>query len=91
MRYVLECMRELRERGADYLNVAPQAQAAFNGAVQEALRGTVWSSGCVSWYQQSDGRNFTIWPWSTWRYWRQTRRVRAADYRFAKRGAPGPA
>lgn len=91
VRYVLECMRELRERGADYLDVAPQAQAAFNGAVQEALRGTVWSSGCVSWYQQSDGRNFTIWPWSTWRYWRQTRRVRAADYRFAKRGAPGPA
>lgn len=80
--YVMECLRELRERGAAYLDLSADAQAAFNRRVQAALAGTVWTSGCVSWYQQSDGRNFTIWPWSTWRYWLQTRRVRAEHYRF---------
>ena len=82
--YVVECMRLLRERGADWLDVQPRAQAEFNARVQAALRGTVWSSGCRSWYQQSDGRNFTIWPWSTWRYWLETRRVDVSCYRFGK-------
>ena len=80
--YILECLRELRERQADYLDVLPEAQAAFNRRVQRALEGTVWTSGCVSWYQQADGKNFTIWPWSTWRYWLQTRHVQTSAYRF---------
>ncbi|HET9694827.1 MAG TPA: NAD(P)/FAD-dependent oxidoreductase [Steroidobacteraceae bacterium] len=82
--YVLECMRLLRERGADWLSVEPHAQAEFNARVQAGLRNTVWSTGCRSWYQQDDGRNFTIWPWSTWRYWLETRRVDPSRYRFGK-------
>jgi len=81
--YILQCMRALRERGGDWLDVEAAAQRRFNERVQDALRGTVWNSGCRSWYQQADGRNFTIWPWSTWRYWLETRRLRADDYRFA--------
>ena len=84
VRYVVDCLRELRERGADYLDVNADEQARFNGRVQHALEGTVWASGCVSWYQQADGKNFTIWPWSTWRYWLQTRHVQASHYRFTR-------
>jgi cation diffusion facilitator CzcD-associated flavoprotein CzcO len=84
VRYVMECLRELKSREADWLEVTPDAQRQFNERVQKALTGTVWSSGCASWYQNSDGRNFTIWPWSTWRYWLQTRHVRAEHYRFGK-------
>lgn len=82
VRYVIECMRELRRRGADWLDVRPEVQRAYNERLQAALEGTVWTSGCTSWYQQSDGRNFTIWPWSTVRYWLETRRVAAEDYDF---------
>jgi cation diffusion facilitator CzcD-associated flavoprotein CzcO len=84
--YVLECMRELRARGADYFDLDPAEQARFNERVQGALQGTVWSSGCRSWYQSADGRNFTIWPWSTWRYWLETRKVHAERYRFMRAG-----
>jgi len=87
--YVLECLRELRRRGADYLDVKPEAQRRFNERVQDALQGTVWSAGCASWYQQADGRIFTIWPWSTWRYWLRTRRVAAQDYEFVRVGHGG--
>jgi hypothetical protein len=48
------------------------------------LQGTVWSTGCRSWYQQADGKNFTIWPWSTWRYWLHTRQIDPARYHFGK-------
>jgi len=84
VRYVRQCMRELERRGADYLDVRPEAQQRFNLRVQEALRGTVWNDGCTSWYQQADGKNFTIWPWSTWRYWLATRRPKIGDYRFVQ-------
>lgn len=84
VRYVMDCLRELRERGAQYLDVRPEAQAEFNARVQQRLAGTVWSSGCRSWYQQADGRNITIWPWSTWKYWLDTRRVDPAHYRFVR-------
>lgn len=82
VRYVLDCLRELDVRGARYLDLRPEAQAGFNARVQRQLAGTVWSSGCRSWYQQADGRNFTIWPWSTWRYWLATRRINPSHYRF---------
>jgi hypothetical protein len=85
--YVLQCLRALREQGADWLSVEPQAQVEFNVRLQAALRGTVWTTGCRSWYQQDDGKNFTIWPWSTWRYWRETRRIDPGRYRFGKAGA----
>ena len=84
VRYILDCLREVRERGADYLDVSADEQERFNARVQKALEGTVWSSGCLSWYQQADGKNFTIWPWSTWRYWLQTRRVPAGRYSFVR-------
>jgi cation diffusion facilitator CzcD-associated flavoprotein CzcO len=83
--YVLECMRLLRERGDDWLDVEGSAQRDFNARLQATMKGTVWSTGCRSWYQQDDGRNFTIWPFSTWRYWLETRRVDARRYRFGKR------
>ena len=33
-------------------------QARFNERVQQAFRGTVWTTGCASCYRQSDGRIF---------------------------------
>ena len=82
--YILNCMKLLEQSGADSIDVQPQAQAAFNEEVQKALRGTVWSSGCVSWYTDSQGKNYTIWPWSTWRYWLRTRELKRADFILAK-------
>ncbi|HMY01257.1 MAG TPA: NAD(P)/FAD-dependent oxidoreductase, partial [Agitococcus sp.] len=40
--------------------------------------------GCASWYQQDNGKNFTIWPWSTWKYWLETRKINASDYVWVK-------
>jgi len=82
--YIQECMRLMKEKGVDYMDVKASAQRSFNEDVQENIKGTVWSTGCVSWYQQEDGKNFTIWPWSTWKYWLETRKVKEEDYLFTK-------
>jgi len=91
VRYVLSSMQALREKNADYLAVDPAVQAAFNTRIQDALQGTVWATGCRSWYQQDDGRNCTLWPYSTWRYWMETRAIDTKNYRFGRAtGEPAP-
>lgn len=82
--YIIECMKLVKQKGADYIDVKPEAMTRFLGEMTQALQGTVWSSGCKSWYQTADGINFAIWPKSTWRYWLETRKVNEADYVFGK-------
>jgi cation diffusion facilitator CzcD-associated flavoprotein CzcO len=80
--YILQCVKMLEARGDVFLDVKPEAQARFLAEMTECLRGTVWTSGCKSWYQTADGINFAIWPKSTWRYWLETRRVRESDFEW---------
>ncbi len=80
--YIIKCMKLVKAKGADYIDVKPQAMQRFLGEMTEALKGTVWTSGCKSWYQTADGINFAIWPKSTWKYWLETLRVRESDYEF---------
>ncbi|MDD3763021.1 MAG: NAD(P)/FAD-dependent oxidoreductase [Nevskiales bacterium] len=84
VRYILDCMRQLDERGATYLDVKPEVQRKFNDEVQANMKHTVWSTGCQSWYQSADGVNFTIWPWSTWRFWLRTRHADPNDYEWVR-------
>lgn len=78
--YIMQCLDILKQKGMDYLDVKPEAQRTFNDDVQRRLQGTTWTSGCTSWYQQETGKNFALWPGSTWRYWLETRKVRENDY-----------
>lgn len=45
--------------------IAPTAAATdrFNDALRGAMQGTVWQSGCKSWYFDKNG-NVQLWPWS---------------------------
>jgi cation diffusion facilitator CzcD-associated flavoprotein CzcO len=82
--YILEMMKVMHKQKADFVDVRADAQKAFNDQVQKNLEGTVWSSGCTSWYQQDGGKNFALWPGYTWRFWLETRKVKARDYIFGK-------
>ncbi len=82
--HILECMSMMDRRGADTIQVSAIAQREFNQEVQEALKGSVWATGCVSWYQDAAGNNYTIWPWSTWRFWLRTRKLKVDDFEFSR-------
>jgi cation diffusion facilitator CzcD-associated flavoprotein CzcO len=79
-RYAVQGIRALRERGLRSLDVRPDVQDAFFRELQRRVVGTVWSSGCASWYAPG-GHNAAIWPGYTVDYWRRTRRLDLDDYR----------
>jgi cation diffusion facilitator CzcD-associated flavoprotein CzcO len=65
------------------MNVRADAQASYNAEVQAALAGTVWASGCRSWYLDRHGRNGVIAPDPAHRYRRKMRRFDAEAYDMA--------
>jgi cation diffusion facilitator CzcD-associated flavoprotein CzcO len=82
--YIASALAHARRHGTIRLEVRPDAQAAYDRAVQEKMRRTVWvTGGCRSWYLAPDGRNVALWPDFTWVYAWQTRRFDAASYDLA--------
>jgi cation diffusion facilitator CzcD-associated flavoprotein CzcO len=88
IRYVLGCVRALRETGLAWIDVRPDVQDAFDRRMQELMRSTVWAAGCSSWYQTADGKVVNNWPGFTFAYRRATRRP---DPRHFRAGRARPA
>jgi cation diffusion facilitator CzcD-associated flavoprotein CzcO len=84
-RYVLACVERLWREGLRAIEVRPEVMAAYNRRVQEALRGTAWDRTERSWYKNEAGRITNNWPWTTLRYWWETRRVDWSAYRLEPR------
>lgn len=78
-RYAVAAIKTLRARGARSIEVRREAEHAFRQEMSKRLDGTVWTSGCNSWYQAPDG-DVLLWPSLTLSYWLRTRTVRLADY-----------
>jgi cation diffusion facilitator CzcD-associated flavoprotein CzcO len=90
--YLLSALRELERSKASQIEVRREAQESYNAAIQRRMPQTIWSTGgCSSWYIDAKGKNTTIWPDFTWRFWQETRRFDAAAYTLAdgtRRPAP---
>ncbi len=78
--YVLDALRRMEREGIGRVEVRRDAQATYNDEIQRRLAGTVWMSGCASWYLDAHGRNPTLWPGFTWQFRLRTRRFDAAAY-----------
>jgi cation diffusion facilitator CzcD-associated flavoprotein CzcO len=79
--YVLDALRAMDAAAVAAVEVRPETQAGYNRALDRRMQGTVWSSGCASWYIDAAGRNSTLWPDWTWRYRRRTARFDIERYR----------
>lgn len=80
--YILQLIEAVEKSKTKAIVVKDVVQEEFNRKIQEKFAGTVWQSGCVSWYQQEGGKNFSLWPSYTWKYWLETKNANLADYRF---------
>jgi cation diffusion facilitator CzcD-associated flavoprotein CzcO len=78
--YVLEALRAIRSRGLAAVDVKPDVQSRFNDSLQERLAGSVWASGCSSWYLDASGRNRTLWPGFTFKFREATGTFDVEDY-----------
>jgi cation diffusion facilitator CzcD-associated flavoprotein CzcO len=78
--HVMAALRHMRDRGAETIEVRREAQERYNGDIDRRMTGTVWSTGCASWYLDHTGRNATLWPDWTWRFRRRAAQLRPDDY-----------
>jgi cation diffusion facilitator CzcD-associated flavoprotein CzcO len=82
--YVLGALDQMRAEGAGRVEVRPDAVVSYNNRLQSKMGKTVWNTGgCASWYIDAEGKNTTIWPDFTFRFWKETREFDAAAYELA--------
>ena len=87
-RYIADCIRALRDRGAAYMNVRPDRQEHFVAMLQRRIAPTVQAmSICITYYKNEFGRVTTNWPGYAFEYRWRTRGVRARDYEFVGRNS----
>lgn len=77
--YIVQMLRQLRKGRATAIAPRAEATARFHAALLEAMKDTVWVTGCSSWYLDEDGVPNT-WPWTARRFHRELRRPRLADF-----------
>jgi len=80
--YIVGCLKAMQSKKAKSMDVKPELSNRYDVQIQKDLKGSVWLSGCKSWYVGDDGRNFTLWPWSTLKYRRLMNRVDPSDFSF---------
>ncbi len=80
--YIIGCIKLVAGKGATSMDVKADATDKYDRQLQAGLEGSVWHTGCKSWYVGADGRNHTLWPGTTVKYRRDMRIVDAADFVF---------
>ena len=61
--YVLQLVDLLRDGRASEITPRPEPTAAWTQALKDKLAGSIWASGCRSWYFDAHG-NVATYPWS---------------------------
>jgi cyclohexanone monooxygenase len=82
--YALDAIRRLRSGGWHSVEVRAEAQRDYNGWLARRLAGTVWATGCRSWYLDSRGRNGVLWPGFSFSYRWITRHFDAERYELRR-------
>ncbi len=80
VRYVLGCIHALRERRLEALVPRADATLAFDAKLHGDMERTIWQGNCHSWYQDDQGRVYTLWPGTTLRYMWEMRRPKLDEY-----------
>ena len=88
--HVMAALNHMHAGRAETIEIRREAQDRYNAEIDGKLEGTVWNTGCASWYIDHTGRNSTIWPDWTWRFRRRASQLRPDDYALDVR-APAPA
>ncbi len=71
--YILDCLRQMKERSIDAIDLRRDVMEEFDARVQQELSHTVWATTGKSWYKTDAGRITNNWSRSTISYWWETR------------------
>jgi cation diffusion facilitator CzcD-associated flavoprotein CzcO len=85
--HVIAALDALRATRSSRIEVRRRTEEAFNRELRTALAGTVWHTGCTSWYVDENGNDPNQWPWLWSTYRRRTARIEPGVYEL---GGAGP-
>jgi cation diffusion facilitator CzcD-associated flavoprotein CzcO len=88
--HLVGAIETMRNTGASTIEVRAQACAVYNATIDRRLRGTVWETGCASFYRDANGRNAALWPDWTWRFRRLAASFDGSAYALAGARAETP-
>ena len=83
--HVIAALDAMTVSGASRIEVGREVEEAFNRELRTALAGTVWHTGCESWYLDENGNDPNQWPWLWSTYRRRTAQIGPGIYRIAGR------
>jgi cation diffusion facilitator CzcD-associated flavoprotein CzcO len=78
--YILKCLKLMKKEGLRHLDADPDAVAAYNDRLQRDMKGMVFSGGCNAWYTDANDRNFTLWPYSAFRFLAELVNVKKSEF-----------
>lgn len=79
--YVIQGIKYILGKNIKSASVKEEVQKKFNDYVVENMKNTVWQSGgCVSWYQDEQGRNPILWPGYTVKFRKLTSKFDPENY-----------
>jgi 4-hydroxyacetophenone monooxygenase len=85
VRYTLQALREMLERGADVIEVRREPFEAYNAQVDAMHRRMVWAHpGVKNWYRNKAGRVVTNSPWRLVDYRNLTAEFDPSEYDFQR-------
>lgn len=85
VRYIMNCLREVIERGELSIDVRAPIHDAYVEEVDRLHEGLVWThKGLTNWYRNPAGRVFAVLPYRLVDYWKMTSVFDPSEYRFAQ-------
>jgi hypothetical protein len=87
--YIRQALEHMDRAGIAAIEPRPEAQDAWNAQIQRKSAGTVWlNGGCESWYIDRNGKNSTLWPDHTFRFFSAMKEFSPSEYRVVPAAVP---
>ncbi|WP_269621292.1 flavin-containing monooxygenase [Zhongshania sp. BJYM1] len=71
------------ESNSATVEVKLDVQREYNEGLQKLLGGSIWATGCDSWYKHRSGKITQLWPGFTFTFRRRNRNFKRSDYIFS--------
>ena len=80
VRFILRALKSLESVQATRFEPRIESMSRFNKKLRTGLTKTVYGGGCNAWYTDENDHNFTLWPYSTLRYFLSMWRVKRNEF-----------
>lgn len=80
VKHIMNCIKMMWKNDSQTIDVKPEVQAGYNRKLQDGIQGSVWSTGCSSWYQNENGKITVLWPGFTFTFDKRSDRDPNNDY-----------